>query len=90
MWGGVSAAERRALLAARRMSLPVPLFAERVSVHVVAVALPEARAITVEQGEDVRTLQVDYHGGPRFPHLVRDEARADLLKAILAPRNTAQ
>lgn len=40
--------------------------------------------ITVEQGEDVRTFRVDYHGGPRFPHLVRDASRADLLAAILA------
>ncbi|HYU31893.1 MAG TPA: M61 family peptidase [Thermoanaerobaculia bacterium] len=42
--------------------------------------------MTAAQGEDVRTFRVDYHGGPRFPHLVRDAARADLLAAILAPR----
>jgi predicted metalloprotease with PDZ domain len=54
------------------------------------VQATEPLAIMVEQGEDVRTFRVDYHGGPRFPHLVRDEARADLLAAILAPRNAAQ
>jgi predicted metalloprotease with PDZ domain len=42
--------------------------------------------MTAAQGEDVRTFRVDYHGGPRFPHLKRKAARADLLAAILAPK----
>jgi predicted metalloprotease with PDZ domain len=37
-------------------------------------------------GDDVRTLRADYHGGIRWPHLVRDPTRPDLLTAILAPR----
>jgi hypothetical protein len=28
---------------------------------------------------------VDYHGGERYPHLVRDESKPDLLSAITAP-----
>ncbi|MCC7111142.1 MAG: M61 family metallopeptidase, partial [Deltaproteobacteria bacterium] len=33
-----------------------------------------------------RTVKVDYHGGPRFPLLVRDPKKPDLLSKILAPR----
>jgi predicted metalloprotease with PDZ domain len=42
--------------------------------------------MTAVQGEDVRTFRVDYHGGPRFPHLKRDASKPDLLAASLAPR----
>jgi hypothetical protein len=42
--------------------------------------------ITVEHGEDIATLRVDYHGGVLYPHLERDPSRADLLTQILAPR----
>jgi len=40
---------------------------------------------TVDDSDTVRTLRVDYHGGIRWPHLVRDPSRPDLLTAILAP-----
>jgi predicted metalloprotease with PDZ domain len=43
-------------------------------------------AVTVEQGDDLRVLQIDYHGGERHAHLERDPARPDLLQAILAPK----
>jgi predicted metalloprotease with PDZ domain len=36
-------------------------------------------------GVDVETYSVDYHGGLRYPHLVRDNAHADLLSDILKP-----
>lgn len=36
-------------------------------------------------GVDVETYSVDYHGGLRYPHLVRDSAHADLLSDILKP-----
>ncbi len=36
-------------------------------------------------GEDVRTLVLDYSGGLRFLHIVRDETRPDLLAEILKP-----
>jgi predicted metalloprotease with PDZ domain len=52
-----------------------------------AVAAAQGRAapleLVVEQGPDVRTVRVDYHGGVLFPHLERDPARPDLLSAIL-------
>jgi predicted metalloprotease with PDZ domain len=43
-------------------------------------------ALTVEQGEEIHVLEIDYHDGERHPHLERDPARPDLLQAILAPR----
>jgi len=43
-------------------------------------------AVTVEQGDEVRILPIDYHGGERHPHLEHDPARPDLLQAILAPK----
>ena len=42
--------------------------------------------LVVETGDLVRVLHVDWHGGLRNPHLVRDESKADLLTAILAPK----
>jgi predicted metalloprotease with PDZ domain len=42
--------------------------------------------ITAEQGEELRTFRIVHHGGPRWPHLVRDETKPDRLKEILAPR----
>jgi predicted metalloprotease with PDZ domain len=41
--------------------------------------------ILVEDGEFYKTFAIDYHGGDKFPHLVRDESKPDLLSAILAP-----
>ena len=29
---------------------------------------------------------LDYHGGEKFPHLVRDETKPDLLTDIIKPR----
>ena len=46
---------------------------------------PGALELLVEDGELYRTLAVDYHDGLREPHLVRDEAKPDLLAAIIAP-----
>ncbi len=42
-------------------------------------------ALLVQSGDTFRTFEVDYHGGARYPHLVR-AAGADLLTAIQAPR----
>ena len=41
--------------------------------------------LMVEDGEFYKTFRIDYHGGDRFPHLVRDESQPDLLSAITAP-----
>jgi predicted metalloprotease with PDZ domain len=45
--------------------------------------------LLVENAEFYKTLRVDYRGGERSPHLVRDSSKPDLLEAItkpLAPR----
>jgi predicted metalloprotease with PDZ domain len=42
--------------------------------------------LIVSQGEVFRTARVDYHGGLRYPHLVRDPAKPALLDEIFAPR----
>jgi predicted metalloprotease with PDZ domain len=36
----------------------------------------------------VESHEIDYHGGPRYPHLVRNEAAPDFLGEILKPRMT--
>ena len=41
--------------------------------------------LLVENGEYYSTLQVDYHEGIRYPHLVRNEAQPDLLNEIIKP-----
>lgn len=33
-----------------------------------------------------RTFNLDYHGGEKYPHLVRDESKPDLLTDIIRPR----
>jgi predicted metalloprotease with PDZ domain len=42
-------------------------------------------ALLVENGEYYSTLQVNYHDGIRYPHLVRNEAQPDLLGEIIKP-----
>jgi hypothetical protein len=39
--------------------------------------------LIVANGPAVQTYAVDYHGGLRYPHLVRDENRPDFLSEIL-------
>ncbi len=41
--------------------------------------------VMVEDGEFYKTYRVDYHGGEKYPQLVRDESKPDLLSAIGAP-----
>jgi len=36
--------------------------------------------------EYYRTATIDYHGGPRFPHLVRDETKPDYLDELIKAR----
>lgn len=43
--------------------------------------------LIVREGERFRTVQLDYHGGLRYPHLERDPSRPDLLERIFAPRD---
>ena len=42
--------------------------------------------LLVENDEFYRTLSVEYYDGPRFPHLVRIEAKADQLTPLLQAR----
>lgn len=42
-------------------------------------------AVLVKHNDWYRTYQVDYHGGPRYPHLERLAQRADMLAKITAP-----
>src|SRR5215813_14181469 len=46
----------------------------------------EPLELIVESADQVRVLHVEYHGGLQYPHLVRDEGKADLLTLILAPK----
>lgn len=47
-------------------------------------------ALLVENGEYYSTLQVNYHEGMRYPHLVRSEGQPDLLGDIIKPIAGAQ
>jgi predicted metalloprotease with PDZ domain len=42
--------------------------------------------IAALHGDVLKTFQVNYHDGERYPHLERDASRPDLLAAILAPK----
>jgi predicted metalloprotease with PDZ domain len=42
-------------------------------------------ALLVENAEYYTTYQVDYHGGEKFPHLVRTDGKPDLLGEIIRP-----
>ena len=43
-------------------------------------------SVLVIHDDYYRTCAVDYHGGLRYPHLVRDESKPDLLDEIAKPR----
>lgn len=53
-------------------------------------AAPNAIQLLIASGHQSRSYRLDYTGGERHPHLVRDPARQDLLSVILAPRATRQ
>jgi predicted metalloprotease with PDZ domain len=42
--------------------------------------------LLIKNGEYYQTYRVDYHGGERYPHLVRDGNTTDLLTQIIAPK----
>jgi predicted metalloprotease with PDZ domain len=50
-----------------------------------AVNTQQPIALLVENGEYYSTLDVNYHDGIRYPHLVRNEAQPDLLGDIIKP-----
>ena len=43
-------------------------------------------AFLVQQDGWYHTYQVNYHGGPQYPHLVRIHVEEDMLAKIMAPR----
>ncbi|GBQ94118.1 hypothetical protein AA23498_1928 [Acetobacter nitrogenifigens DSM 23921 = NBRC 105050] len=43
-------------------------------------------SLLVRSGDRFRTVSIDYHGGLRYPHLVRLEGKDDVLGTILAAR----
>jgi predicted metalloprotease with PDZ domain len=45
-----------------------------------------ALELLVENTEYYKTYKLDYHGGEKFPHLVRDESKPDVLTEIIKPR----
>jgi predicted metalloprotease with PDZ domain len=45
----------------------------------------EPIAILAENGDYYNTYNVDYHGGEKYPHLVRNEGQTDLLGEIIKP-----
>ena len=42
--------------------------------------------MVVKRGSDVQTIEINYHGGLRYPSLTRVEGKPDLLDGILAPK----
>jgi len=46
---------------------------------------PAPLELLVENTEYYKTYKLDYHDGEKFPHLVRDETRPDLLSDIIKP-----
>jgi hypothetical protein len=42
--------------------------------------------LIVENDDYFKTARIDYHGGPRYPHLVRIEGKPDLLSEIIKAR----
>ncbi len=39
--------------------------------------------LLVENTDYYKTYKIDYHGGEKYPHLVRDDSKPDLLTEIL-------
>jgi predicted metalloprotease with PDZ domain len=46
--------------------------------------------LLVENVGSYKTYRLDYHDGERYPHLVRDASRPDLLEQIIHPRATRE
>jgi len=41
--------------------------------------------LLVKNGEYYQTFKIDYHGGEMYPHLTRDDTKADVLSKIIEP-----
>jgi predicted metalloprotease with PDZ domain len=78
---GIAPATRIVAVNSRKFN--IQLLREAVQAAVKSTAPIE---IMVEDGEFYKTCRVDYHGGEKYPNLVRDESQPDLLSAIAAPK----
>ena len=47
---------------------------------------PQALELLVENADYFKTYNLDYHGGEKYPHLMRDESKPDVLTEIIKPR----
>jgi len=47
---------------------------------------PQPLELLIENTEYFKTFRLDYHGGERYPHLVRDESKPDVMSEIIKPR----
>jgi predicted metalloprotease with PDZ domain len=47
---------------------------------------PAPIELLVENTDYYKTYKIDYHGGEKYPHLVRDDSKPDLLTDILKAR----
>jgi predicted metalloprotease with PDZ domain len=45
----------------------------------------QALELLVENTDYYKTFKIDYHGGEKYPHLVRDESKPDTLTEIIKP-----
>jgi hypothetical protein len=52
-----------------------------------AIAAGKPVDLLIKTGEYYETHRVDYRGGLRYPHLIRDTANPDLLSEIIKPRS---
>ena len=43
----------------------------------------EPLELLIENTDYYKVFKIDYHGGEKFPHLVRDESKPDLLSDII-------
>jgi predicted metalloprotease with PDZ domain len=50
-----------------------------------AVAKTGPIELLVKNGEYYQTFKIDYHGGELYPHLTRDDSKADVLSKIIEP-----
>lgn len=50
-----------------------------------ATASGKPLELLIKNGEYFETHRIDYHGGERYPHLVRDPASTDIISQITAP-----
>jgi predicted metalloprotease with PDZ domain len=46
----------------------------------------EPLELLIENTEYFKTYKLDYHGGEKYPHLVRDDSTPDMLSDIIKPR----